>query len=199
MGARDVEGGISEGGGDGGEGGEGGGEGGGGGALNTYTDPELDLICYRHRRRAAPINAVSPYKETENRNTSSAAASLAWSLDCCVNVPPSVLERVNTYTEPEFDLDLLSSSPIMPNQRRVAVQRNGNTEIISSSSIAPSVEFRLLCFSNVPPGLERVNTYTEPEFYYYRRLQQLQSTPYRRIKKRKYRNDHWASYHARGV
>ena len=51
----------------GGEGGEGGGEGGGGdGALNMYTDPELDLLL--SSSPIAPINAVSPYKETEIPN-----------------------------------------------------------------------------------------------------------------------------------
>ena len=31
--------------------------------VNTYTDPDMDLLL--SSSRCAPINAVSPYKETE--------------------------------------------------------------------------------------------------------------------------------------
>ena len=69
---RDVR---NNGGGEGGGEGGGGEGGGGGGALNTYIDPELDLLL--SLLKYAPINAVSPYKETETPKQSETAGSLA--------------------------------------------------------------------------------------------------------------------------
>ena len=58
----------------------------------------------------APINAVSPYKETEIPKLSLAAASLAYSFDSTRDV--MAFGALNTYTDPElcFVVGVLSSS-----------------------------------------------------------------------------------------
>ena len=121
--------------------------------VNTYTDPDPSLLL--SSLPFAPISAVSPYKDTEMPKLSHSSGSCMWILEWYANVPTSVFERVNTYTDPSL---LSRKAPIN------AVSPYKDTEIPKRTSSVGWLEWSLVDSSvNVPSVLERVKTYTDPE------------------------------------
>ena len=119
--------------------------------TNTYAEPESEPPSSSH---LAPTTAVSPPTATEKPNASFAAASLAVSFACWVQLVPV---RTNTYAEPEFVP--ASSSHKAPT---TAVSPLTATDQPNSSAPAASLAVSFACWLHVPPL--RTNTEAEPEF-----------------------------------